>query len=1155
MDFRILGPIEVRDGDHEVELAGGKQRALLALLIVNANQTVSTDGIVEELWGEQPPQTASKVIQNHVSQLRRALGDGLLVTQGSGYTLRLEPGSLDLDRFEELLAEGRRALDGGDAERAVELLREALALWRGTPLADVAFESFAQPEIARLEERRLVALEERIEADLALGRHADLVGELEALIAKNPLRERLRAQLMLALYRSGRQSEALAAYQDARRTLVDELGIEPGRPLRELHQALLNQDPELDPTRAGADPGTGVAPRSAFVGRHTELSELLSGLREALAGRGGLFFLVGEPGVGKSRLAEETIVRARAQGFEVLVGHCWEAGGAPAYWPWVQSVRSHTRATDPPSLREQLGSGAADLAQILPELRETFSDLPQLPEVESEGARFSLFDATAEFLRRASEARPILLFLDDLHAADVPSLLLLQFLARELGSMRMLVVGAYRDVDPVPGRPLTETIGALVREPVARSLSLMGLTEPEVAEYVDLAASEIASPELVAALHQETDGNPLFVVETVRLMAVEGVRRESGRAEIAIPESVHAVIARRLTHLSDECNRVLVLAAVLGRDFSLDALARLGGVSQKELLDVLDEAMTARVISELPGAPGRLRFAHVLIRDTLYEGLTTVRRIRLHREAIEALEALYGDQPGPQLAELAHHAIAGNEFDKAVRYARRAGDRALEHLAYEEAARLYETAFDALQFVEADGENTRCELLLSAGEAKARAGTEAAAREAFLDAAAIARRHNFPRELARAAAGYGGAHMWGRAGSDTLLVPLLEESLEALGEEDDVLRARLLARLAGALRDEHSRDRRDMLSKEALELARSTGSPAALVWALDGRSAAIIAPDTAAECFALANELREVSERFGDLERLAYAIDHQRTVLVMVGDLRAAQVDLAEESRIVRQLRQPAQLWQVRAAEAMFALATGELGRAEALIPEAFSFGEGSLPDTAIPVYELQQYALADFQGRLDEVAPAVRDVVAAYPARAAFRCALLHLDARVGRTREAQQALNELRATGFSALPFDQEWLWGMSLLAETAVLLDDSDSASALYEMLAPWVALNAADHPEGIRGSVSSYLGILATTTGRRRDAEKHFDDALESNERMGVRTYLAQTKYDYARMLLERAEPGDAERAGELLESAKALSDEIGLLALAERISDA
>src|SRR5438034_552991 len=211
----------------------------------------------------------------------------------------------------------------------------------------------------------------RLARDPGLGLHiAPRAGEprprpLRRVARRGPARprwRRRRAQLMLALYRSGRQSEALAAYQDARRTLVDELGIEPGRPLRELHQALLNQDPELDPTRAGADPGTGVAPRSAFVGRDTELAELLSGLREALAGRGGLFFLVGEPGVGKSRLAEETIVRARAQGFEVLVGHCWEAGGAPAYWPWVQSVRSHTRATDPPSLREQLGSGAADLA-------------------------------------------------------------------------------------------------------------------------------------------------------------------------------------------------------------------------------------------------------------------------------------------------------------------------------------------------------------------------------------------------------------------------------------------------------------------------------------------------------------------------------------------------------------------------------------------------------------------------------------------------------------------------------------------------------------------------------------------------------------------------------------------------------------------------
>src|SRR5262245_20575235 len=432
MEFRILGPLDVRNGDQAVELAGGKQRALLALLILNANETVSTDRIVEELWGERSPQTAPKVIQNHVSQLRRVLGDGLLVTEGSGYRLSIEPGTLDVDRFEELLAEGRSALERGDAESAAGLLREALDLWRGSPLADVAFEPFAQGEIARLEERRLVAVEERIEADLALGRHDDLVGELESLVTKNPLRERLRAQLMLALYRSGRQSEALAAYQEARSTLVEELGIEPGRPLRELHQAILNQDPLLDRSTENGQGGAQTA-RGAFVGREREVAELEAGLADAFAGEGRLFLLVGEPGIGKSRLAEELIGHARAGGAQILIGRCWEAGGAPAYWPWVQSLRAYVRETESQKVRAEVGDGGAELAQIVPDLRRLFPDLPEPPALDSEGARFRLFDAAVDFFRNASQSRPILLFLDDLHAADTPSLLLLQFLPRALG--------------------------------------------------------------------------------------------------------------------------------------------------------------------------------------------------------------------------------------------------------------------------------------------------------------------------------------------------------------------------------------------------------------------------------------------------------------------------------------------------------------------------------------------------------------------------------------------------------------------------------------------------------------------------------------------------------------------------------------------------
>ncbi len=264
MEFRILGPIEATEDGHLVTLGAAKQRALLAVLLLHANEVVSSDRIVDQLWGERAPTKAAKSVQVYVSQLRRLLGEGRLETEGRGYLLRVEPGELDADRFQALLEEGREAHEAGAAARAAETLRTALDLWRGTPLADVAYEQFAQAEIARLEELRLSALEERIEADLALGRHAALVPELESLVRSEPLRERLRAQLMLALYRSGRQAEALDVYQDARRRLVDELGLEPSRRLYELERGILTQDRALDaPRRPGV---AGFLPRRARLG-------------------------------------------------------------------------------------------------------------------------------------------------------------------------------------------------------------------------------------------------------------------------------------------------------------------------------------------------------------------------------------------------------------------------------------------------------------------------------------------------------------------------------------------------------------------------------------------------------------------------------------------------------------------------------------------------------------------------------------------------------------------------------------------------------------------------------------------------------------------------------------------------------------------------
>src|SRR5262249_25608706 len=319
-----------------------------------------------------------------------------------------------------------------------------------------------------------------------------------------PLWERPRRQLMVALYQAGRQADALALYRETRKTLADELGLEPSSELQSLERAILNQVPELDRpsgswplrTRGSREPGGG-----AFVGRQRELDELLVGLDDAVSGRGRLFLLVGEPGIGKSRLADELIRSSGGVGAAAFVGRCWEAGGAPVFWPWVQMLRAVVHDAEAEPLREQLGPGAVDLAQILPELRDRLPDLPEPPTTDSPASRFRLFDATARLLRNASEHQPLVLVLDDLHAADTPSLLLLQFLARQLAASRILLLAAYRDVDPIPDAALTDALAELAREPSTRRLELRRLSEADVAEYVELTATAIGSPELVSSLY------------------------------------------------------------------------------------------------------------------------------------------------------------------------------------------------------------------------------------------------------------------------------------------------------------------------------------------------------------------------------------------------------------------------------------------------------------------------------------------------------------------------------------------------------------------------------------------------------------------------------------------------------------------------------
>src|SRR4051812_30180960 len=560
MNFEILGPLRVTD-DHERELAvgGSKRAALLAVLVLRANEVVSIDRLIEDLWDGRPPATAAKTLQVHMSRLRRALaagrngggdgGDGI-VTRGNGYVLDVDPSHIDAEQFKQLVTEGVAALAEGAHARASTRLRSALALWRGDPLADFTYASFAQDEIARLDALRTVAVESAVEAELALGRHAELIPELKMLVKRHPLSEHLRAQLMLALYRSGRQAEALGVYRAARRVLVEQLGIEPGAELKDLERAILAQDASLVPTapapRRLREPSER-SPRRLLVGYERELSTLEDALEQALAGRGGLVLLSGEPGIGKTRLADELARVAAARGAQVLWGRCPEAGGAPAYWPWTQMLRALIAERDTLAVRAALGANAGEVIQLVPELGDVLPGLEPTVVADPEESRFRLLAATGGFLKRAAASQPLVLVVDDLHAADDASTAMLQFLAPALLDASVLIVATYRDTEVGVDHRLSHALGELARRTDCVQLVLTGLSGDDTAHFVELSAGIAPMPALAAAIHDVTSGNPLFVNELVRLLRSEQRLNElEGVTKLELPRAIDGVIGRRL---------------------------------------------------------------------------------------------------------------------------------------------------------------------------------------------------------------------------------------------------------------------------------------------------------------------------------------------------------------------------------------------------------------------------------------------------------------------------------------------------------------------------------------------------------------------------------------------------------------------------------
>ncbi len=899
-------------------------------------------------------------------------------------------------------------------------------------------------------------------------------------------------------------------------------------------------------------------PGGVFVGRERELSELGAGLDQAGGGRGSLFMLAGEPGIGKSRLADELAARARERGFLVLWGRCWEAGGAPAYWPWVQALRAHVRAMDPEDLAEQLGGGACHVAQMIPDVKAMLPDV-DMPDVgDPDAARFQLFDAATSFLLAVSARQPILLVLDDLHVADTPSLLLLRFASDELARGRVLVVGSYRDPDPDRDAPLPPELVELARKPVCRFLPLSGLPEPDITRFIERTTGIAPSASLVSAIFEETEGNPLFVGELVRLLAQEGrLTSVAPGARLAIPASVREVIGRRLAHLSEACREMLETSSVIGREFELGLVARVAERPDQEILERLDEASRVRVIGEVSGLAGRFRFAHALIRDVLYEGIPSALRTDLHRRTGEALESLPEEEQSTRLAELAHHfhlSTPGGGTERGIAYARKAGDDATVGLAYEEAARLYEVALQQMKFVEGPQDEPRCELLLRLGDARSRAGDLAAARETLADAADLAKRLEDAERLARAAIGYGGWIEWMRVGGDRRFIPLLEDALRAVGDQPSTARVRLMARLASALRGSRDRERSEDLSRRAVEMGRDLGDPRTLLYALVGRLVAIWWPENPEERLEIGDEIVEGARAVGDPEHEFLGHQGRLVAYEELGDIPRVEAELAHLAVPAVELRSPSQRWSVAVVRANLALQQGRLPDAERYAVEAKDVGPRSNLTDAETTFASHSYFIRTEQGRPRDALELLSDAAEVFTWFPFLRCELADLYQQLGDERASRVLYEELADDRFGMLPHDNEWIFALTLLAPLAIHHHDLAGASILYELLLPFAARHAVGHSEGTTGSTSRALGILAAGLSRFDDAERHFAFAIEHNERMGAQLLTTDTQVRFARMLLTRDAPGDRERAHELLNDALQTCRSLGLVRLEREIRE-
>ena len=890
-------------------------------------------------------------------------------------------------------------------------------------------------------------------------------------------------------------------------------------------------------------------PPGGFVGRLNEAERLRELFGEASAGERRLALLSGEPGIGKTRLSTYVALAARSEGAAVLYGRCDEELRIP-YGPWVEALSHYVEHASEDVLRAHVERDGGELARLASGLSPRLADVPPPRESDPETERYLLLNAVVGLLQAAAEERPVVLVLDDLHWADQPSLALLRHVVRASAEGRLLILGTYRDSDIHRGHPLSAALAELRREQGVERIALSGLSEEEIVTVMAAAAGhelDAAGLLLAEEVLRETDGNPFFVGEILRDLRESGaiVQGADGRWTVAggavalsLPQSVREVVGQRVQRLGESVTGTLEVAAVLGREFDLDLLARVTGTGEDELLDQLDAALQSSLVAESAERPGRFVFHHALVNHTLYEDLGSTRRARLHRRVAEALEDMCGADPGARIGELAKHWTAATttvDSERAAGYALQAGDRALSQLAPGEALRWFRQATELIEARADPPAAMRLDALIGLGEAQRQVG-DAGFRETLLTAARLALEAADDKRVTAAvlANNRGRTSVYGEV--DTERVELIEAALEHVAVENPVPRARLLSLLALELTYEPDAPRRRALSDEALALAREADDPQALAQVLRDRAFCTWDPRDTEDRRRTTRELLGLSEVVDDPVTRFWALSVDSERAACEGEMQWATQRSEEARTLAEGLGQPTLQWAAACQRASL-LHHADPDEADRFANAALEFGTESGEGDAIMLFGASQALSWALRGEWEPLVSTLEATAPAFPTIPGFEAALTVMQARIGDIETAAAPLAAAQQRDFDCAHVDSSTSTMLVYWAETAIRVGDRAAVVRLDELLAQVTdrIIYSGSH---CTGSIDAYRALLAWELGRDEDADAKWRAGIALNEQMGL------PLADLLPFLLrghQLASQGRTDEAAEIYRAARALAE--------------